>query len=171
MSDGYLRVCKFSELQHYADRPDNPWIKYYVRLLDDEEMNALPVATRLLWDRLLLLAQRYANVIPNDSERLAGLTAIPVRDVHEGIQQLLEGRWLSHSKSPRRASKRASKDASKSASPHARIRPEAETDTYTEAELLERDVSGGSNAEVVHIREVLRTQFPDYTTTAEGGAA
>ena len=122
----YLRVRKFSELQHYADRPDNPWIKLYVRLLDDEELNALPITTRLLWDRLLLLAQRYANAIPNDPERLAKITCIPTRNVREGITHLLKGGWLSQTNSPRRASKPASNRASKPASPRARAQSREE---------------------------------------------
>ena len=108
----YLRVRKFSELQHYRNRPENPWIKFHVKLLEDEELNDLPIPTRLLWDRLLLLAQRYANAIPNDPERLANLTRIPTRNVREGIQQLLKGGWLSETKGNRRASKRASNGAS-----------------------------------------------------------
>lgn len=124
----YLRVRNFSELQHYSDRPDNPWIKFYVRVLDDEELNALPIATRLLWTQLLLLAQRFANVIPSDPERLAGLTGIPTPNVREGVKQLVKGAWLTETDSPRRASKRASNGASNSASPRARA-TEADTDT------------------------------------------
>ncbi len=112
MKNGYLRVSAFSRMQHYADRAGNPWIKFYVHLLDDEEMNQLPVPTRLLWDRLLLLAQRTGNVIPNDPERVAKLTCIEAEEVREGIRLLLKGRWLKETKSPRRASKRASKPAS-----------------------------------------------------------
>lgn len=146
----YLRVRKFSELQHYADRPDNPWVKFYVRVLDDEELNALPVPTRLLFDRFLLLAQRHLNVISNDPERIAKLTGIPTRDVREGISQLLAGQFLIETPTNRKgawttkkrrasnqpgknsnASKDASKRASKDASPRARPENRAEKEEET----------------------------------------
>ncbi len=109
--DGYLSVRNWHRFQHYKDR--NPiWIKFYVELLDDHQIRSLSVPTRLLLDQLLLLAARHDNAIANDSEEIANLTRMPLGDVREGIETLLQIRWLRHTQTPRRASKAASKRAS-----------------------------------------------------------
>src|SRR5215831_5860588 len=110
----WLRVRNFAALQHDKNRPDNPWIRFYVRTLDDEELNALPVATRLLFDRLLLLAQRFANAIPNDYERIAKLTCIDQKLTREGLAQLLKGRWIEVTRTPRRVNQTTARSLSQS---------------------------------------------------------
>ena len=104
MAIRYLRVRKFSELQHYKDRPDNPWIRLYVKLLDDEEFKQLAVPVRLLWVDLLLLAQRSANVMRNDPEAFAKLFRMTPAQCREAVPRLLKLRWLSETRTPRRAS-------------------------------------------------------------------
>ena len=99
----YLRVRKFSELQHYKNKQNHAWVKFYVKTLEDEDLRALPVATRLLWDMLLLLACRHGNAIPNDSKRIGNLLGIRPSVVRQGIQQLLEGGWLSETQSGRKS--------------------------------------------------------------------
>ena len=108
---GYLRVTNWHKYQHYRNRKP-VWIKLYVDVLYDDKLRQLPVATRLLWDQLMLLAAERANVIPNDPELVAKLVGIPPRDCREGLEQLLKGRWLSQTSGTRRASKPASKPAS-----------------------------------------------------------
>ncbi len=100
----WLSVRQWNAHQHYQNRRP-PWIKLYTRMLDDLELRALPIATQLLWDRLLLLAARYDNAILNDSESIANATGIPRKQVANGIDALLKGRWLSETKGRRRASK------------------------------------------------------------------
>lgn len=105
----YLRVTNWTRYQHYKDRKP-PWVKFYVELNGhSNKLNELPVSTRYLFDRCLLLAAEYSNAIPNDPELIANLLRMPRREVREGIDQLVKGRWLSHSKTKRRASSRASK--------------------------------------------------------------
>ncbi len=104
----YLRIAKWDKHQHYKDR-NPPWIKFYVELIEpNHKMNDLPVATRFLWDRLLLLAAKCDNSVPNDPELIARLLRMPPRQCREGIQQLVKGRWLQETSTKRRASKRAS---------------------------------------------------------------
>jgi hypothetical protein len=104
----YLRIAKWDKHQHYKDR-NPPWIKFYVELIDpNHKMNDLPVTTRYLWDRLLLLAAKNDNFVPNDPELIAKLLRMPPRTCREGIEQLLKGRWLQETSTKRRASRRAS---------------------------------------------------------------
>lgn len=121
----YLSFRNWGEYQHYKDRHP-PWIKFYVRVLDDVELRQLPLATQLLFDRLLLVAARNSNAILKNPETIANLTGIPPRACREGIEQLIKGRWLRETQTKRRASTTASKPASKPA------RPEAEAEKETE---------------------------------------
>ena len=69
----YLAIRNWRKFQHYKDR-NPPWIKFYVELIDSQnKLNDLPVATRYLFDRLLLLAAKENNAIPNDPELIAKL--------------------------------------------------------------------------------------------------
>lgn len=123
----YLSVSKFDQYQHYKSRRPS-WVKFYVSLLDTEHpLNALPVPTRYLFDRLLLLAANYNNAIPKDFELLAKLLRMDPKECREGCEQLLKGRWIKETQTKRRASKGASKGASTILSPEAEA--EAERDT------------------------------------------
>lgn len=103
----YLAVTKFEKYQHYKNRRPT-WIKFYVALLDPKHpLNELPVSTRYLFDRLLLLAAEYNNAIPNDSELLANMLRMSSNDVREGLAELQEGRWIKETRTKRRASKDA----------------------------------------------------------------
>ena len=134
---GYLRVTNWHKYQHYRNRKP-VWIKLYVDVLYDDKLRQLPVATRLLWDQLMLLAAERANVIPNDPELVAKLVGIPPRDCREGINQLLKGRWLSQTSGTRRASKPASKVAS----------PEKELEKEKETPLPPLGKTGKANGSV-----------------------
>jgi hypothetical protein len=105
----YLAIRNWNKYQHYQRRQP-PWIKLYISLLDDDEIQALPVPTRLLWVDLLLLAARTANAIPDDREAIAKSLKLEPEACREGIDQLLKGRWIVGRKTTRRASKRASKN-------------------------------------------------------------
>lgn len=118
----YLAVTNFRKFQHYKSRKP-PWVKFYVDLLDPHHpINQLPIPTRYLFDRLLLLAAEWNNAIPNDCELIARLISMPPPDCREGLDQLLKGRWLKETRTHRRASQTASGSAL----------PETETESYTE---------------------------------------
>lgn len=115
----YIAITKFSQHQHYKNRRP-PWVKFYVSLLDPHHpINALPIATRYLFDRLLLLAANYDNAIPNDFELIARLLRMPPRACREGLAELEQGRWIKVTRTPRRASKVA----------RGSLPPETETET------------------------------------------
>jgi hypothetical protein len=104
----YLRISKWEQYQHYKNRHP-PWIKFYTELLEPtNKINTLPVTTRYLFDRLLLLAANYANLIPNDSEWIASVLRMEREACANGIDELLKGRWLRETKTKRRASNHAS---------------------------------------------------------------
>lgn len=102
---GFIRVTNWTRFQHYKTRKP-PWVKFYTELLHPQnKLNALPVPTRFLFDRLLLLAAEWDNAIPNDSELIANLLRMDQRDVSEGLADLAKGKWISQTKTNRRASK------------------------------------------------------------------
>ena len=63
----YFSVKNFDKFQHYKDRKP-PWIKLYNDLLDDYEFAALPDASKMHLIAIWLLASRYENRIPHDTE-------------------------------------------------------------------------------------------------------
>ncbi len=85
----YLRVTQWSKYQHYKDRRP-VWIKFYIEMLDDFDLTALPIATQLLFDRLLLVAAKVENRIPNDPEWISKQTHLPRKVVVEGIPKLTQ---------------------------------------------------------------------------------
>lgn len=109
----YLRVRNWERYQHYRDRRP-VWIKLYVELLDDLELKALPLPTRLLFVELLLLAARHDNAIRNEPEKICGVLGMKLSDVTNGIERLRKGRWIHVTNTPRRASKPASSPLAKS---------------------------------------------------------
>lgn len=119
----YLAISKWTRYQHYKTRKP-PWIKFYVELVDDvqNKLNDLPVPTRYLFDRLLLLAAKYDNAIPKNPELIASLVRMDLDECREGIDELLKGRWIKETRSKRRASKGAIK----------MLAPETETNTEQE---------------------------------------
>lgn len=100
----YLSVSKFKAHQHYKNRRP-PWIKFYVTLLDPHHpLNDLPVPTRYLFDRILLLAAEYDNAIPNDSELIAKWLRMSSTACREGLAELEKGGWIKATRTKRRAS-------------------------------------------------------------------
>jgi hypothetical protein len=101
----YLRVTNWRHYQHYGYR-NPPWVKLYTELLEPtNKINDLPVPTRYLFDRLLLLAAKYSETIPKDSEWIASVLRMDHELVAKGIEELLKGRWLRETATKRRASK------------------------------------------------------------------
>jgi len=64
---GHFSVKNFEAFQHYKDRTP-PWIKLYNALLDDYEFGLLPDASKAHLLAIWLLASRYSNLIPYDTE-------------------------------------------------------------------------------------------------------
>jgi hypothetical protein len=64
-------VKNFETFQHYKDRSP-PWIRLYNSTLDDYEIGHLPDAVKAHLIAIWLLASRYDNKIPYDSEWISG---------------------------------------------------------------------------------------------------
>jgi hypothetical protein len=64
--NGFVQVKNFERFQHYKDR-DPPWIKLYVRLLDDYAFSRLPDAHKAHLVLIWVLASKTENKIPADS--------------------------------------------------------------------------------------------------------
>lgn len=62
----YVQVKDFDRFQHYKDR-DPPWIKLYVRILDDYAFSQLPDAQKAHLILIWVLASRLENKIPKDA--------------------------------------------------------------------------------------------------------
>jgi len=62
----YVQVKNFERFQHYKDR-DPPWIKLYVRILDDYTFSKLPDAHKAHLALIWVLASKTENKIPADS--------------------------------------------------------------------------------------------------------
>lgn len=83
-----LRVRNWERFQHYKHR-NPPWIKFYDDLLDDEDFQAMPKESRLLYCLVLLVAARKNNRFPADPSWLAAELALPLADVRKGLPPLL----------------------------------------------------------------------------------
>ena len=118
----YLRVKNWERFQHYKDRRP-PWIKFHVELLDDHELQTLPVDARLMYSLILLVAARTDNNIPSDPEYISRQTALPAKVVAAAVQTLVDKGFLVPSDRKRAASKALAR-RKQSAKP--------ETEAYTE---------------------------------------
>ena len=103
--NGYISLTNWDKFQHYKTRKP-PWVKFYTDLArPDNKINQLPIPTRYLFDRLLLLAADYDNCIPNDPELLANTLRMPHEDFVNGCEQLRKGAWIKVTATRRRASR------------------------------------------------------------------
>lgn len=99
----YLRFRNWSRYQNADLAKKSPhglaWIKLWTR--HDAELAALSVPTRLLFYELLKLAGLERNAIERDLNRISSLTGIPLKQVVKGVDELLQGAWLSETKTNR----------------------------------------------------------------------
>lgn len=118
----YLSVANFWKYQN-ADawkkaKTHPPWFKHYVHR--DRELDALPYPARLLFWELLAAATRYENVLGpgglngseaklSDSEEILSWiqseTRVDIETIRETLPLLLQGGWLSQTKTARRSRK------------------------------------------------------------------
>jgi hypothetical protein len=64
----FFRVRNWERFQHYGDRPNAPWIKYYVSILEDPDIATLPDEKKAHLFGIWLLASKLKNRIPENSE-------------------------------------------------------------------------------------------------------
>lgn len=89
----YLSVRNWEKFQHYKQRRP-PWVKFHVELLDDYELMHLSISSQLVYDRLLLLAARLDNAIPNDAKYVASLIHLPTKIVFAALTDLIDTGFL-----------------------------------------------------------------------------
>lgn len=94
----FLSIRNWKRYQHYGNVRRPVWIKHYSHLLDDSEDHGLPIATRLLWRQLLLLAAKHENAIPKDYKLIGAQVYLSPRKVEEGVAALLELGWMQEKK-------------------------------------------------------------------------
>jgi hypothetical protein len=131
-SPQYLRVKNWETFQHYKDRRP-VWIKFHVEMLDDYELTNLDYVTQLLFDRLLLLAARTDNNIPNDPRYVGRIVSIEPKKVAEGIAILLDKGFLVTNVRKRSASKALAKRSAQAC-----LETETETDKKRTTPLTPR---------------------------------
>lgn len=61
----YLRIKNYDQYQHYGNR-NPPWIKLYRCIMNDYELRMAPIASRLAYVYLLIIASETDNRIPYD---------------------------------------------------------------------------------------------------------
>jgi hypothetical protein len=98
----YARVRNWDKFQHYKKRRP-PWVKFYVDLLDDEELQAMPIESRLIYCLLLLVAAQKDNRFPVNPVWLAEELALPLAQVRKGLPPLLASGHLENGASRKRA--------------------------------------------------------------------
>ena len=106
MSDGFLRVENFEKMQHkdIFKKSDGkpPWIKFFVKLLDNEDFEDLDYVAQLAYVKLLLLAARKENSIPNRPSYVAARLGMSPEEVTKAVTTLVEHGFLSQSKTRRK---------------------------------------------------------------------
>ncbi len=103
----YIQVRNWEKFQHYKDRRP-PWIKFYVDLLEDEELRELDVTTRLVYCLLLLVAAKRDNLVPYNLAWLAEELALPRRKIASAVASLIASEHASVVASPRARTRSAS---------------------------------------------------------------
>ena len=144
----YLRVRNWEHFQN-ADifkksHGCPPWIKFYTAMLDDYELSRLDYGVQLAYLKLLLVAAKTSNAIPNDLEWLAKQTGIDQGTMLEAVAVLLEGAWLSQTKSPRRSRKIRERGESKLSPRLEKTREEEDEEEGLSREADIRDLIDGS---------------------------
>jgi len=114
------------------------WVKLWT--IRDEELMALTPTTRLLFYELLKLAGREMNAIPNYMNFISGHTGLTLKQTVNGVQTLLEGAWLSETKT-----KRNSRNESRKVS---RVTLDREVEVEVEEESSKAFVDEAQIAEV-----------------------
>jgi hypothetical protein len=88
-----LRIANWTTYQHYKERRP-PWVKLHVQLLDNVELAALPTTTQLVALKLLLVAAKTENRIPDGGQILAGWLSLDTRYLNRALRELVEIGYL-----------------------------------------------------------------------------
>lgn len=89
----YIEITKWDTFQHYKHR-NPPWIKLYSYLLDNDEFDCLPDASKLLYFCLLLFASRRDNKIKLDFKWLQRKLPIEKTITKDTMQPLIDNGFI-----------------------------------------------------------------------------
>lgn len=102
----YLQVSGFESFQHahIFKKSDGtpPWIKLYVKLLDNEDFESLSYGAQLAYFKLLLLASRKKNVIPSDEKWLSRRIGFTELETTQAVEELAKTGFLSRTRRPKK---------------------------------------------------------------------
>lgn len=90
----HFSIRKWEDYQHYKDATRPIWVKFYVKLLEEEWLRSLSVSTRLMAQLLLLVAANKGNRIPANVDWLSVELGMSRRHVSKGLEELLEQGYL-----------------------------------------------------------------------------
>lgn len=142
----YLRIRNFWDFQNadawkksLASKKQDPpgWCKLYRRR--DHDLDLLPVEARLLFHELLKVATETQNVIPKKSEWISSATRMTTQQVTKALPLLLEGAWLTETRSSR-PSRKILEGFAKVSPSQARRSEIEKTETKTEKETREKEI-------------------------------
>lgn len=106
MQDGFIRITNFEKMQHKdifkKSEGKPPWIKFFVKLLDNEDFEDLDYLAQLAYLKMLLLAARKENSIPNQNEWVAKRIGMTGEEVTDAVEKLVETGFLSRSRTRRK---------------------------------------------------------------------
>lgn len=89
----YLEICEWDRFQHYKKR-NPPWVKLYSAVLDDDDFDAMPDASKLLFFCLLPFASRRNNKIKNDLSWLQKKLPISTKITKKTLQPLVDAGFI-----------------------------------------------------------------------------
>jgi len=142
----YLRVTNYEHYQHYKDRKPI-WVKLYVDLLDDYQLNRQKPAVRLCALLLILVAAKQDNKIPHDHEWLAANLHMGVGSVAASIETLVSIGFLSVANRNHSASRSIAK-RSRSAMP--------EVETEREKRKRKKEPKAFGESQIIDIKDLLK---------------
>lgn len=140
----YLKVCNWSEYQHYKDR-NPPWIKLSTDIFQKYEISRLQDASKLLAICIITLASRYKDpkkgLVPYDLDWIKNQCGLRETITDECVQELVGIGFIEI----------ASK-ALASCKQNARPETETETETETESETERAALRGRAGARATGVR-------------------
>ena len=146
----YIEICEWDKFQHYKKR-NPPWIKLYVKMLDDDEFDCLPDDSNLLFFCLLPFASRWNNKIKLNFRWLQKKLPINKPITSDTLQPLIDAGFIQCYQGDSGVIAERNQDAT----------PETETETKpkTEGEKETKQQIVNSNPQFL---ELLKTQRNFY---------
>jgi hypothetical protein len=89
----YIEICEWDRFQHYKHR-NPPWVKLYSSVLDDDDFDCMPDASKLLFFCLLPFASRRNNRVRLDLAWLQKKLPINSKLTQKTLQPLIDAKFI-----------------------------------------------------------------------------